>query len=50
MKQAELPVLPAEMEIFREFEQDEKVIDRIAAAQREELEQDLRSRNHIHPL
>jgi hypothetical protein len=28
----------AEMEIFREVEQDENVIDRIAAAQREELE------------
>ena len=31
----------AEMEIFREVEQDEKVIDRIAAAQREELEQEI---------
>jgi hypothetical protein len=29
------------MEIFREVEQDEKVIDRIAAAQREELEQEI---------
>jgi hypothetical protein len=28
----------AEMEIFREVEQDENVIDRITAAQREELE------------
>lgn len=28
----------AEMEIFREVELDENVIDRIAAAQREELE------------
>ena len=28
-----------EMEIYREVEQDEQVIDRIAAAQREELEQ-----------
>ena len=31
----------AEMEIFREIEKDEKVIDRIAAAQREELEQEI---------
>lgn len=31
----------AEMEIFRETEQDEKVIDRIAAVQREELEQEI---------
>lgn len=31
----------AEMEIFREVEQDEKVIERIAAAQREELEQEI---------
>jgi DNA polymerase III epsilon subunit-like protein len=31
----------AEMEIFREVEQDENVIDRIAAAQREELEQEI---------
>jgi hypothetical protein len=31
----------AEMEIFREVEQDEQVIDRIAAAQREELEQEI---------
>jgi len=31
----------AEMEIYREVEQDEKVIDRIAAAQREELEQEI---------
>jgi hypothetical protein len=31
----------AEMEIFREVEQDEKVIDRIAAAQREELEEEI---------
>jgi DNA polymerase-3 subunit epsilon len=31
----------AEMEIFREVEQDEKVIDRITAAQREELEQEI---------
>jgi DNA polymerase-3 subunit epsilon len=31
----------AEMEIFREVEQDEKVIDQIAAAQREELEQEI---------
>jgi hypothetical protein len=29
------------MEIFREFERDEDVIDRIAAAQREELEQEI---------
>jgi hypothetical protein len=29
------------MEIFREVEQDEQVIDRIAAAQREELEQEI---------
>ncbi len=29
------------MEIFREFEQDQQVIDRIAAAQREELEQEI---------
>jgi hypothetical protein len=28
-------------EIYREMEQDEKVIDRIAAAQREELEQEI---------
>ena len=33
-------VLPAEMEIFREVEQDENVIGRIATAQREELEQE----------
>ena len=31
----------AEMEIFREVEQDEKVIDRIAAAQRGELEEEI---------
>jgi DNA-binding protein H-NS len=31
----------AEMEIFREVEQDEEVIDRIAAAQREELEREI---------
>ena len=31
----------AEMEIFREEEQDENVIDRIAAVQREELEQEI---------
>lgn len=31
----------AEMEIFREVEQDEKVIDQIAAAQREELQQEI---------
>ena len=31
----------AEMEIFRETEQDENVTDRIAAAQREELEQEI---------
>jgi len=31
----------AEMEIFREFEQDEQVIDRFAAAQREELEEEI---------
>ncbi len=31
----------AEMEIFREVEQDEEVIGRIAAAQREELEQEI---------
>jgi hypothetical protein len=30
-----------EIEIFREVEQDEKVIDRIAAAQREELGQEI---------
>jgi hypothetical protein len=29
------------MEIFREVEQDEEVIGRIAAAQREELEQEI---------
>ncbi|MEX1114147.1 MAG: hypothetical protein WEB53_02790 [Akkermansiaceae bacterium] len=29
------------MEIFREFERDEEVIDRITAAQREELEQEI---------
>ena len=29
------------MEIFREVEEDEKVIDRIAAAQREELEKEI---------
>jgi hypothetical protein len=33
--------LPAEMEIFREVEQDENVIDRIAAAHREELEREI---------
>ena len=32
---------PREMEIFREVEQDENVIDRISAAQREELEQEI---------
>jgi len=31
----------AEMEIFREVERDETVLDRIAAAQREELEQEI---------
>jgi DNA polymerase-3 subunit epsilon len=31
----------AEMEIYREVEQDDKVIDRIAAAQREELEREI---------
>lgn len=31
----------AEMDIFREVEQDEKVIERIAAAQRDELEQEI---------
>lgn len=31
----------AEMEVFLEFEQDEKVIDQIAAAQREELEKEI---------
>jgi cell division protein FtsB len=31
----------AGMEIFRKVEQDEKVIDRTAAAQREELEQEI---------
>jgi DNA polymerase-3 subunit epsilon len=31
----------AEMEIYRKFEQDEQVIDRIGAAQREELEQEI---------
>ena len=31
----------AEMEIFREVEEDEDVIDRVAAAQREELEQEI---------
>ncbi len=41
MEHARTRVLPAEMEIFREVEQDEKVIDRIAAAQREELEQEI---------
>jgi hypothetical protein len=30
------PPVPAEMEICREVDQDETVIDRIAAAQREE--------------
>ncbi len=29
------------MEIFREVEQNEQIIDRIAAAQREELEQEI---------
>ena len=33
-----LPSRSAEIEIFHEVEQDENVIDRIAAAQREELE------------
>jgi hypothetical protein len=41
MEHAGARVLPAEMEIFRELEQDEQVIDRIAAAQREELEQEI---------
>jgi hypothetical protein len=41
MEHARARVLPAEMEIFREVEQDEKVIARIAAAQREELEQEI---------
>jgi hypothetical protein len=36
MEHARARVLPAEMEIFREVEPDEKVIDRIAAAQRED--------------
>jgi len=36
MEHARARVLPGEMEIFREVEQDGKVIDRIAAAQREE--------------
>jgi cell division protein FtsB len=31
----------AEIEIYREVEQDENVIDRIAAAQREELEREI---------
>lgn len=31
----------AEMEIFRDVEQDEKVIDRIAAAQRADLEREI---------
>jgi archaellum component FlaC len=31
----------AEMKIFREVEQDESVIDRITAAQREELEREI---------
>ena len=31
----------AEMDIFREVEQEDEVIDRIAAAQREELEQEI---------
>ena len=31
----------AEMEIFREVEQDENVINRIAVSQREELEQEI---------
>jgi hypothetical protein len=35
----------AEMEIFRETEQDENVIERIAAEQREELEQEIASLN-----
>ena len=33
--------LPARMAIFPEVEHDENVIDRIAAAQREELEQEI---------
>jgi hypothetical protein len=41
LEHATARVLPAEMEIFREVEQDEKVIDRIAAAQREELDQEI---------
>jgi hypothetical protein len=36
MEHAGARVLPAEMEIYREVEQDEQVIDRIAAAQRED--------------
>jgi len=36
MEHARARVLPAELEIFREVEQDENVIDRIAAAQRED--------------
>jgi hypothetical protein len=41
MEHARARVLPAEMEIYREVEQDEKVIERIAAAQREELEREI---------
>jgi len=41
MEHARARVLPAEMEIFREVEQDESVIERIAAAQREELEEEI---------
>jgi hypothetical protein len=47
MEHAGARVLPsalrasAEMEIFGEAEQDEKVIDRITAAQREEVEREI---------
>ncbi len=41
MEHAGARVLPAEMKIFREFEQDEQVIARIAAAQRDDLEQEI---------
>jgi hypothetical protein len=41
MEHARARVLHAEMEIFQEVERDEQVIDRIAASQREELEQEI---------
>lgn len=45
MKEAELGLhgASAEIEIFREVEQDDEVINRIAAAQREELEREIAS-------